>query len=357
LEELSIKDRSSIYIPGRFFYPDGRLIPTNELSEASSGKLSFEGIYPEVQFVFGHPKEAGIKFIGFHFFDARTHSSLANGYSWGARGAGRMNVETELTRWHGGPVEVVADIGLGPIETIDIPAREGSVIRTKHWMLYLAAVQEGDSRGTSQSSSGNGTTITFRFREEDDDARKETTFVFLGSPWAYHLPVDFEFYDKEGNEIRGGGAGSSSFYRTIRAYAPVEQIHTIRAVIYPDVRRLVFEVPEIYGLPEENYGVKNLFDVHVPYLRIRSRWEFRRAVEDLVQMEFKGRMPNFNPPAGYLPKGFTNATPKEVLQEFMRVAVTNQPSRLHVDSQNHTLELRGPLWEEILLKLKNLVGL
>lgn len=345
----------SVQMPAQFYDLTGREMETKELEELGgyySRNLNYEGLFPAVQYMFEYPEKAKVKFIGFQFFDARTHEDLASGYSWGARGTGMMSVQTHLKRWHSGPLKLVADVGFGPLEKMDIPVQVGSRVHYKNWALHLVGIQRGESRSSGSSSQGSNRTLTFRF--EEDEGEERTTFVFVGSPWAYHLPVDFEFYDAEGNEIPGGGSGSSSYYRMAYAKAPPDKVHTIRALIYSDVRRLVFDLPEVYGLPKENYDVANLFEIHLPHVRVRSQWEFKRFVEDLVQMEFKSRAGNFSAPQGYFPLLLTNTTPKEVLQEFGRVAMTNQLYTLRIHSESNLIEFGPPIWELMKEKLKTL---
>ena len=195
--------RYSTDVPARYFDPgEGTELSTNEvarLMESHDPSLSFRGTFPSVKFLFEYPKDEKLKVIGYHLFDARTKTRLTGGYSWGGND-GKAHVQMNVKKWHAGPVELVVDLATGPTEVIEIPPKEGEVIRQPDWELQLAAVVEGDDSGTSSGSSGTNSYVELRFKKNEDKRRPEISFLFLGDPWAYHLPVDLEIIDKDGEE-------------------------------------------------------------------------------------------------------------------------------------------------------------
>ena len=330
-------NRWSTRVQGTFFTPEGRLLTDEErdkLIRKYNQTVDFQGQFPKLRFTFEVPDDSKrCKVVSYHLFDVRTKANLASGYSWGGN-EGQAYTEIDMERWHSGPLELVMDYCYGPVEYIDIPAKVGEVIRYGGWELHVAAMEKGDRNG---SSSGNGS-MTLRFNPDSD--KEETSVLFLGNPWAYRLPVDFEAVGHDGEEIKTSGGSSSSRYRAISIHANPEDIKTIRARIYTTVRRLVFELPDVFGLPEGNENVANLFDVKIPYLRIKQSYNFDDTIWDLVQMRQTGRGPQIGWPAGFFPREYTNITPRELLMEYSRLA-TNGPSHVVVDTQAN--EIR---WED-----------
>lgn len=120
--------------------------------------LSYRGVFPTVKFYLTYDPEEELKVIGYSLFDARTKASLSSGYSWGEQD-GMAYVEMEMRKWHAGPVELVVDLATGPVEHIEIPPEEGSIIRQPSWELHLAAVVEGDNNGSSSGGSGTNSYV------------------------------------------------------------------------------------------------------------------------------------------------------------------------------------------------------
>jgi len=333
----------------------GRLIPTNDvpnLIEGHERQLGFRGAFPKVRYLFEYPQDEKLKVISYHLFDANTKTRLTGGYSWGGQD-GKAYVEMDVKKWHSGPVELVVDLATGPVETIEIPPREGEVIRQPDWELRLAAVVEGDSSGTSSGSRGTNSYVQIRFRE-NETRRPETSFLFLGNPWAYHLPVDIAVTGKDGKEMTGGGGGSSGRYVRKGIRGTLEAIDHVRATIYKDVKRVVFTLPTVYGLPKENDEITNLFETRIPYMRIKSKWEFREAIEGLAQLRFAARTPAFNPPPAYFPIEFHDTTPRELLEEYL--SHSPQPQAVAVDVEQGKLILDEPVVQKLIKRIGKSLG-
>jgi len=308
------------------------------------GNLEFRGLFPTIKFFLTYDPSEEIKFIGYSLFDARTKASLSDGYSWGGSD-GMAYVEMELKKWHAGPVELVVDLATSPVERIEVPPREGAVIQQPSWELHLAAVTEGDSRGSSSGSNGTNSYVQVNFTQDKKKDREKTTFMFVGNPWASHLPLDLDAIGKDGKKLNNAGGGSSSRYLNKSIRSALDEVDHLRATIYKDVRRLVYEIPAVHGLPVENDGLSNLFDAHIPYMRIKGKWEYRKAIESLTQLSFSGRAPVFERPASDFPIEYHNITPRELLEEYL--AYGPGPQSVAIDPETHRFVLVPPPLERL----------
>ncbi len=348
-------DDYSARVKPRFFdLTDGRELATNEVAEVLSRQprsMNFRGAFPKVRFLFGHRADEELKIIAYHLFDARTKASLSGGFSWGDQD-GLAHVEMDVRRWHSGPVELAVDLAVAPVEMVEIPAKEGAVIRQPAWDLHLAAVTEGDS-GTSGGSTSTNSFVEIRAKRTNDD-RPEISFLFLGDPWAYQLPIEIEVIGKDGKPMQSSGRSSSGRYIMKSVRGEPGEVDHIRAKIYRDVRRVVFELPTIHGLPNENDGLKNLFDARIPHLRFKSQWEFRQAIEGLTQLRFGSPAPPFQPPAGYFPKEFHDVTPRDLLEEYL--AYGTKPQDVAIDGEKRALILDETPIQKLIRQLKKLLG-
>jgi len=81
---------------------------------------------------------------------------------------------------------------------------------------------------------------------------------------------------------RGGFATGNLLAAELRT--EVRNVHSMRVRHYPRKERLIFRLPELPGLPPANQGVKNLFDVRVPYAMFHDEYQFQKDVKDFVLM-------------------------------------------------------------------------
>ncbi len=125
----------------------------------------------------------------------------------------------------------------------------------------------------------------------------------------------------------------------------IDEVDHLRATVYKDVRRIVFEIPDIHGLPTKNDNLSNLFETLVPYMRIKNEWQFREAIEGLSQIRFGGRVPTFNPPPGYFPAEFHDVTSVELLDEYL--AYGPKPQAVAIDEDKRRFVLESPLLERL----------
>lgn len=159
------------------------------------------------------------------------------------------------------------------------------------------------------------------------------------------MPIDFEFIDANGKTIAGLGAGSLGNFMMARAEADSEQIKEVRVKYYPNKHRLIYTIPELPGLPDQNRNIQNLFDVHIPYTYFRYEWDLQQALGKLLQMEQQHFSLTF--PNGYFPTFRTNTTPRELFLE-MESLLSKQDQQLVADPVKNEIRIRKhPLWSAI----------
>lgn len=338
-----------LQVEAQYFTPEGKpVLDAGELKmmPAYMRTLSFEGAYPASQFVFIYSNIANLKTLKFQSFDAGTHASLASGYSSSAFTNG-FYYGTTLQLWHQTPIELVATVATGPIETFTIPAREGAELSYPEGQLKLLLISEENLGGWSSRNDGGTNTMTFKLGRRTGywGNRKSTSFLFHSWPQGWAIPIDFEFVDVNGKKIDGLGAGSSGNFLMARAEADSEQIKEVRVKYYSKKHRLIFTIPELQGLPEENRNVENLFEVRIPYMYMRYEWDFQYGIGKLLQMEQQHFALTF--PNGYFPTFRTNTTPRELFLE-MESLLSNQDQQLVADPVKNEIRVRKhPLWSAI----------
>jgi hypothetical protein len=308
--------------------------------------LSFDGGFPASQFVFVCSNLANIKTLKFQAFDARTHAQLASGYSSSTFTNG-FYYGTTLQLWHQTPIELVATVAAGPVKTFTILAKEGAELKYPEGQLKLLLISDENLGHWRSQSDGRTNTMTFNLGRETGywGSRKSTSFLFHSWPQGGSIPIDFEFVDENGKTITGLGAGSSGNFLMVRAEADREQIKEVRVKYYSNKHRLIYTIPELPGLPEQNRNIENLFDVRIPYMYMRYEWDFQYGIGNLLQMEQQHFALTF--PNGYFPTFRTNTTPRELFLE-MESLLSNQDQQLVADPVKNEIRLRKhPLWAAI----------
>ena len=173
-------------------------------------------------------------------------------------------------------------------------------------------------------------------------------------PSAFGAPVEVEVWGKNGKKLQGGNAGTSGNLMKVTVDGFADDIEEVRLKYYTKKYRVIFTIPELPGLPEQNRGVKNLFEVHVPYMNLQYEYDFQHGISKLLQMEQSHFALNF--PNAYFPSVRSNTTPRELFLE-MEGLLANKDSQLVADPvKNEIRERKNPLLEA-LEKFQKMVGI
>jgi len=298
--------------------------------------------WPAVQFYFQHQRIEHLMFHGIKIFDSRTHKSLATGY--GNRGIDNFHrFSTHIPLWHRTPIDVVIDISYGPIKTFEFAPRAGEGFDAKNFKCRLISVFEGvDNRPGGSSFRDNVRIHKFK---KTPSGKTGLYFFFACLPTASQLSVTFEFLDKDGNKLNALSSATSSYTHKITMKQPLEKIAIIRAHYRTRRQRIVLQLPYIPGLPKENDAIKNLFDVHIPYVKLHNydqiEWFLRNSLQ-LGNSQRKGPTPrnSIYSIKRAFPFAFSNVTIREIAHFYA------QGSSLHVDIENDQLIREYPvsLW-------------
>jgi hypothetical protein len=251
--------------------------------------------------------------------------------------------------WHRTPVELVLDIAHGPVETSSWPPKAKQTLRHSWGELYLAALFPGSQTSWSSYSAHDTESVSVQFDPLPPEANGFVS-VWIGWPQAHPLPLDLEFLFNEGQSVLLGGS-SSGMMMTANSNMPLAELSEIRVRQYSQVKRLIFRLPEIPGLPGENRAVTNLFDLQIPYVHLRDPDDFRNLITRTVQMEFANDLVIQFPP-DYFPKSFTQITPRELLQEY----ASHFPGqkKIRIDQEKFSIQVRDPFLTGLLNRLTRL---
>ena len=340
----------------KVFHGDLSPLTEEELENAYENQwqrqVDVSGGFPTVRFEVMVEGLGPLKNLGGQFVDATTGEQLSSGYSYGDRD-NLVYIEVDLETWRPHPILFVIDIAHGPTEEELVPAEPGARIQTVSADLTLLTINDGESSGSGSRSQGNSEEIYWKFRSLDDPERKYATAIFLGYPTANPVPADFDFLDANGEALPegGGGAGSRSKYVEIRDHW-AEDVKTIKVTKYLKVRRLIFRLPYLPGMPEVNANVDNLFDMRIPYLHLDSKWRLREALSGAIQMSLpwsSGTATN----APVYPIVLTNATPRDLIPYWEREL--NAAGPLIVDPETGKLVVAKPLWQRVRDRIQALI--
>lgn len=367
MPRLSWSDYALRDIPGKFFDPGLRPLGTNELEPYFSRYqrgFEYRGTFPEWKIVLGTTNLPGAKFLGSEAYDARTGARLVTG--WSRQGdAARSLVELDCAMWHQGPVQFCQGLALGPPAVLEVQAKVGGVLDLPNGQIFIqgmAALPAGKkvngwSSGRNQSREPGAdptihtNTMTLDLVEAPGESEARTWLALEIRPSATSSPVEIQFSDAEGRLIETSNQGSSGSTSFHIAHAPVERIATLRALCHTNLYRLVWEFPEIPGLPEENRGVENLLDVRVPFVLAREPWRHREFLSRALQIG----IPHLNTPGaatpGY-PRAFTNETLRTILADYTRQFP--QPAMFVYDEERKELILEEPFPKRFLKRLRKL---
>jgi len=333
-----------------FRFYDSQLQPVaeTELGEFGNYQTTEDGSNfrynqcPAVQFIFKYQETEDIMLHGIKIFDSRTRKLLTGGYSSsGSHGSHRFN--THIPIWHRTPIDIVMDVSYGPIKTFEFAPRAGQGFDEGIFKCRLINVFEGVEPGR-HSSSSRVSTMIHQFPKAPPD-KAGLTFFFVCRPTASQMPVTFEFLDKDGNKVRTGGSSTSGYAHSIALKEPLEleKVTLIRALYRTRRYRIVTHLPYIPGLPEENNAIANLFDVHIPYIRLHDPGQVDRFVRQTLQLgqsHSTGPSPGTSINSLSFPLDFNDVTIRDIARCYAR------GGSLYVDIENDRLNREYPvsLW-------------
>lgn len=288
---------------------------------------------PSARFIFVCSNLTDFVTWQFHAFDARTHYPLCNWDYQQTPHRNTLSMNTPIKVWHQTPIELVVTLAMGPTKSYSMPAVEGSELKLPIGAIKLLAIADGRFGDTKPGPPEPGRVTFLKSASEPNDS-PEFSLVFYCSPPVGSAAWEFEFYDDQGKPM-DGWFGSGYGGVAIRGIAGVkEKLKEIRVKYYPNLHRLSFTIPELPGLPEENRNLKNLFDVHVPYMNTGSHFAMQQALRDLVQMEVK-HVP-FDPRKKPVQSERTNTTARALFEEIDRGMPEHH--HLHVDEEKNVIQ-------------------
>jgi hypothetical protein len=348
----------AINIPARFYSPDLHPLSLHDLPGIFRAwqwntNVEFRGQFPAAKFVFTRTNLSDFKFIGAQLFDARTKYNLMRSYSR----SGEQEAfwfEGEIGLWHQAPLELVLTIATGPAETYAIPPKTNETIRYPGGWLKLIGIVDGPVRGMSSLHDGKTNRVTLRKQTTPrSQFDPQCAFVFASLPGISDPPIDIDFLNEEGKIIDTRGGSYSARINLISLAEPVERVKEIRLKYYSKVARLIFQIPELPGLPVENRNLKNLFDARIPYIRFQQEWDVITGLNRLTQTG-PSTFNTLNQTNTYYPLIFTNVTTRELFLDVSQL-LPSQEDRLTVDPIKNTIEIAHPPLAVLLEKLRKLM--
>jgi hypothetical protein len=313
-----------LQVPATYYTPNGQpltVAASNELKRLPQyhRNLSFNGSFPMCQFIFISSNLPPLKTISFSAFDARTHYPLTSGYSSSTSPNG-FHFANDLRIWHRAPIQLMTSIATGPTNHYSIAVSEGAELTYPGGHIRLMLMQDDDEFGsTSSSHDGRSNVVTLQLRSgpRPEPDRTSCSFLFHSWPRGYNAPIEFQFLNASGKVLNSSRSGSMGHLLTTAIEGSLADVKHIRVIHYPNVYRLVFTIPELPGLPEQNRNIENLFDVHIPYTYFRYEYDFQSRICELLQMSQSHFPLNF--PNGYFPMFRTNTTPRELFLEMEKL--------------------------------------
>lgn len=340
-------------VQGSFFHPNLQPLTmgevTNAYPHAWERSISCEPGYPSYRFVFDIGPGA-YQFLGIQIFDARTHSTLTQGWSAQNNQAKELMVTSRAAFVREAPVEVVLDLALGQPEIEEILPVTGASFRYGNSMHYLIYAGEC-AQNPSWSSSSDA------FKERIDyplptpgQKKPYSAYIFMGVPMTSYYGLEFQYLDQKGQWLAtssGGSSGNHIFHALPFAAADVKKIKVIKHL---EAHRFVFHLLHLPGVLPGNEKVENLFNVRIPFVAFKRNYEQANYVQNMAQVDLASGMYNSVPSSSY-PRLFTNTTPAEILADYEKLL--NLKGELYVNQEKLRIEERQPLYLQAWSKVRS----
>lgn len=334
----------NVRVPGQFFRANGSPLSATDLKalniSAWDQELRYHDGFPALKLFLESTNWAEIRILNVRVFDATTHAPLESGSVSQSQGK-RYATETGIALWHSTPVEIMLDIASGPSQVFEFAAQPGTSRALPCGFVHLLGILPGHNFSSSSSSDSTNTSLTVRTRL--GEANPETTLAFQCENYEQGRPFEFEALDAAGQAIPSGGSSTMSGFVMHQFQTSHTNIAQLRVRLFPNLRRVVFRLPGLPGLPEANLHVRNLFEVRSSWMRFQTDGAMRRWLERVLQLEMRSSTwANF--PNGTFPMSFTNATPTEILGVYLRGCPAGTSAR--VDAKKQELVIGPSRWKD-----------
>jgi len=328
----------------RRFSSDGERLLGEETVQRSEFALPF------------HPFRPGLTQISLHF---EIPKSVANLNAWSAweeisdysykmtaeRSADdptRMTLRVTDSYWRPAPLSCRMSVSHGEAEVKKLELTPNARADFERISLMILESQPGryELDPSSEATSGN-----YNWFPQTSEGQ---SLWYVISPSAQDPNLNLTFLDANGSPVEGEDFGrrvmGSGLYFSPEVNAPKQ----LQVAYSPYNRTVWFYTPPLTGLPEVNHGVKNLFEIRIPYLEANSP-------EDLMQAVAKGSAlgnymdVEFEFPEGYFPHTYTDVTINDLLAELQRHSISEYGGRATfiVDLREGCIREPIPVWERL----------
>jgi len=265
----------------------------------------------------------------------------------------RIYTAFEDYRWHNGGVEFVWDIAHGKLEEATAPAEAGELLTLSDCELKVVAIEPGQYLMKEVRKRYGG---KFAVEETTQSIGTQgcTVFVTTDSPQLWQA-MDCVLLDKAGKPLRK----SSHFWPDKSRIAAVctnaapEEVAQVKIQYRSAMDRVLFNIPKVPGVPEENIDPENLFNVRIPYLEITDSGQFAEVLAGGTQLDMDFNYSILDNPTFY-PRTFKDVSMRQLLEEAQEI---NNGRRLVLDLSEYSIrQTRRPEWLETLCNWFESVG-
>ncbi len=238
---------------------------------------------------------------------------------------------------HPFPAMVEVNFRHGPARDFLLKPRTGEEAACESFRFAILHVMGGRIAG---ATAGNGE-VSVRLRENAAENAANTLFFTSWSSLELRDWADFEVVDKAGRAHSFQRREATSSFAIFEVKLAQSDIAAFRLRFRPFLKRAVFELGVLPGMPAENQGVTNLFDVTVPYANRVDDYQ-EELVSKLVQMSldprtyFTGQPPKTG-------KVYRNATVREIWEDAL--ANHDPEVRFQLDRANHKIVALPPRFQ------------
>jgi hypothetical protein len=340
-----------VRVPLRFFTPEGRVAPPEALTNITryQRETSWEGNKPKLVLFFQQTGTGRMHLRPTGVFDQATKAALSTGWSYSQpRPKLPCQVEFALRTWHPVATEIIMDVEAGPTQSVELGLNSGMVVPLAGGHVALAGMWEGSPNTHSTSEYGGTNRVEMQW--PTNSTKNHTLLLLLLDPPQF--PVEIVCHDTEGKPITSHNFTSMAGLRGFNLAVPRNKIKHVTVFVAPQHYRVIWKLPIVPGLPPQAGPVNNLFEVRVPFLRLRDRYALREFISGATEMDLQEQM-SVEYPDGTFPLLLTNTTPTEVLRFYARHLP--EGATIRINSTNQVIEVRdgsqSSFWRDLRQKL------
>lgn len=350
--EPTESEDANYYVTRNYYAPDTleQLVITEHENLTNRDKARTNGMWPSLSLMFH--KKGPSTVTGCRILDGRTHVPMTWGILW-SNGPDSAHTFSQITTWRRTGLIASVTYLAGERPFYDFVPDLGASLSQGPTTVKVLHIADDLSIAEKPRRTGNSDLPYNWCRAGEPEGSKDrrTGYFIAAYPYGHKSALQFRAFREDGKKINVKAFTLTQLGYVVMCKAEPGEVARMEVSFPEGYERATFELPPLPMLPEENDHLDDLFEMKIPYARIKMR-EIGRVTEQMAQLRSnlywaETKKGGEHDPNQYLQA--ENLTARDLLELHSQQVV---PGTIYdYDPTTHELEVKRPTqepwWERI----------